>query len=47
MTNGVALALGALILAALGADAYLTGGEGALFIARRFVALIHLVEFWR
>lgn len=47
MTNGVALFLGLLILAALVGDAFLTGGEGALFIARRFVALIEWARFWR
>lgn len=47
MTNGFALFLGFVIVAALLADAFLNGGEAALFVVRRFLALVHWVEFWR
>lgn len=47
MTNGFALFLGLAIVAALVGDAMLNGGEGALLIARRFLDLIHAVQFWR
>lgn len=47
MTNKIALALGALILSAFLIDAFLLGGHLPMFAARKAVALIDYVEFWR
>lgn len=46
MTNRLALVLALLVVAGLVIDLYL-GLGGALFLARRFVDLLHWVAFWR
>ena len=47
MTNQIALLLGLLILAGLGADFYLWDGQYTLFLARKFSDLIEWIAFWR
>jgi len=47
MTNSIAIGLGLLILGGIGVDAFLTGGEGLLFLARRGLDLIEWIAFWR
>lgn len=47
MTNQVALALGALIIVGLAIDSYAFDWAATLFLARRFVALIEYLSFWR
>lgn len=47
MTNQLALILGALIIAALGADYVLFGSEHLLFLGKKFFALLEWVAFWR
>jgi len=47
MDNRTALGLGAVILLALGLDFVLQGGEGTLFLLRKFADLIDYVAFWR
>ena len=47
MTNRIALWLGVLIVAAFLMDRFAFDGSGALFLARKFVDLLHWVAFWR
>jgi hypothetical protein len=47
MTNRIALALALLILTALILDRVAFGGAAFHVLARRFVALIDWVAFWR
>ncbi|MFP7570463.1 hypothetical protein [Marivita sp. S2033] len=47
MTNSIAIGLGILILAGIGADLVLTGGEGLLFLARKGLDLLEWIAFWR
>lgn len=47
MTNQIAIALAALILALLIADWQLYDLSNALFLARKFADLLEWVAFWR
>ncbi|MCM2562161.1 hypothetical protein M8756_08335 [Lutimaribacter sp. EGI FJ00015] len=47
MTNQIAIALGLLILAALGYDHYSQDGAALLFLAKKGLALIEWLAFWR
>ncbi len=47
MTDRIALVLGFLIAAAIAADLLLNGGMALLFLARKTVALVDYVVFWR
>lgn len=47
MTNSLALSLGLAIIALVGLDLVLFGGDNLLFLARKFWALLHWVAFWR
>ncbi len=46
MTNGIAIGLGALILALIGLDIWLDAGM-IVFLGRKFVDLVQHVAFWR
>lgn len=47
MTNTIALAMGLILLVALGVDYALFGSEHLLFLAKKFVVLLDWVAFWR
>lgn len=47
MTNSIAIGLGILVLGGLGIDAFLTGGEGLMFLARKGLDLLEWIAFWR
>lgn len=47
MTNVIAFWLVVLIAAGLALDFALTGGDGALFLAREGLDLLQWVAFWR
>lgn len=47
MTNRIALYLGLAILIAIGASYSMSGTENFLFLAKKFLALIEWVAFWR
>lgn len=47
MTNTVALILGLLIAAAVGLDLAVNEAEAVTFLARKFLALVEWVAFWR
>ena len=47
MTNSIAIGLGLLILGGIGVDAFLTGGEGLMFLARKGLDLLEWIAFWR
>ena len=47
MTNSIAIGLGLLILGGIGVDAFLTGGEGFLFVARKGIDLLEWIAVWR
>lgn len=47
MTNKIAVGLTILILVLLGLDFGVNGGNGTLFMGRKFLDLLHWVAFWR
>jgi hypothetical protein len=47
VTNGLALVLGVLIVAAAAADAVLNSGTGLMFLLRKFVDMVEWLAFWR
>lgn len=47
MTDRIALWLGLVILAAIMADLALNSGSALFFLARKFLALVEWVAFWR
>jgi hypothetical protein len=47
MTNKIALALGAMLVLALGYDMARNDMAGALFVARKLLDLIDWLAFWR
>ncbi|WP_372603645.1 hypothetical protein [Actibacterium sp.] len=47
MTDRLALLLGVLIAGAVVGDLILNGGQGSLFLARRFAELTEYLAFWR
>lgn len=47
MTNSIAIGLGLLILGGIGVDAFLTGGDGLLFLVRKGLDLLEWMAFWR
>ena len=47
MTNQIAIGLGLLILLAIGADLALAGGDGMLFLLKKFADLLEWLAFWR
>ncbi len=47
MTNQIAIVLGLMILAGIGADIVLNDGDGLLFLAKKFWDLSDWIAFWR
>jgi hypothetical protein len=47
MTNGIALGIGLLLAAAIGADLVLNDGVGLMFTARKVLDLVEWVAIWR
>lgn len=47
MTNSLAFGLGVLILGGLAIDTFFTGGDGALFLASKWIAFLEWMAFWR
>ncbi|WP_292290941.1 glyceraldehyde-3-phosphate dehydrogenase [Marivita sp.] len=47
MTNSIAIGLGLLILGGIAIDAFLTGGDGLLFLAVKGIDLVEWIAFWR
>lgn len=47
MTNGVAIGLALIIASGLALDYYVYDLEGSLFLARKTLALIDWLAFWR
>lgn len=47
MTNRAALAIGLLVLAALGLDVLLFGNEHLVFLSKKLLELIDWMAFWR
>ncbi|MCR9110119.1 glyceraldehyde-3-phosphate dehydrogenase [Marivita sp. XM-24bin2] len=47
MTNSLAIGLGLLILGGLAVDAFLTGGDGFMFLAGKGLELLEWIAFWR
>lgn len=47
MTNQIAIGLGLVIVAFIGGDLFLTGGETLLFLAKKFEELLEWLAFWR
>jgi hypothetical protein len=47
LTDRLALILGILLAAAIAADLAVTGGATLLYLARKFLALLDWVTFWR
>ena len=47
MTDRIALYLGLFLLALIGLDFLLSGGETLLFLARKFLSMLTWFEFWR
>ncbi len=47
MTNQVAVALGILIVIALGVDGIIFDWTYTIFVGRKFVDLVEWVAFWR
>lgn len=47
MTNGLAIFLALCLVGFLALDALAFGGDAALFLARRFAALLNWLAFWR
>lgn len=47
MTNQIAIVLGLLIVALVGGDLFLNGGDATLFLLRKFEELLEWLAFWR
>ncbi|AJE46279.1 hypothetical protein [Celeribacter indicus] len=47
MTNQIAVGIGILVVILLGLDFGLNGGDGSLFLTRKFLDLLRWVAFWR
>jgi hypothetical protein len=47
LTTRIAFYLAALLIAFGLGDAVLNGGDSLLFLAKKFIALMDWVEFWR
>lgn len=47
MTNSIAIGLGLLILGGIAIDAFLSGGDGLLFLAGKGLDLLDRIAFWR
>lgn len=47
MTNTLAIGLGLMILGGLAVDAFLTGGDGFMFLASKMIDLLDWIAFWR
>ncbi len=47
MTNSIALALGLLLVAALGVDFVLYGSDHLVFIAKKLFDMTEWMAFWR
>ena len=47
VTNTIAIGLGLLILGGIGVDAFMTGGDGLLFLSRKGLDLLEWIAFWR
>lgn len=46
MTNQLALVLGAIVLAAIGLDLVLFGGDTMLFLGKKMFVLLDWLAFW-
>lgn len=47
MTNPLAIILGSLVVIALLADLFLSGGNNLLFLAKKFTDMTEWMAFWR
>lgn len=47
MDTRAAIYLALFLIAAMAGDIVLNGGQGLLFLARKFIDLMDWVEFWR
>ena len=47
MTNTIAIGIGVLLLAALGIDLLVSGGDGLMFLARKGLDFLEWIAFWR
>jgi hypothetical protein len=47
VTDRIALYLGLFLAVLIGADLLLNGGGVLLYLAKKFIALMDWVEFWR
>ena len=47
MTNRLALILGAIIVALIALDLFLTGGEGLVFLGKKIFEFVEYLAFWR
>lgn len=47
MTNGISVALAAIIILVLILDSAFWQGAGELFLARKFIDMVDWLEFWR
>ncbi|MFZ1470194.1 MAG: hypothetical protein WAT09_14620 [Paracoccaceae bacterium] len=46
MTDRVALYLALFLVAMIGLDFLITGGSTLIFLARKFLIMVHWMEFW-
>lgn len=47
MTDRLALIFGIVLILIFGSDFLFNGGQGTIFLARKFTALVNYVQFWR
>ena len=47
VTNTIAIGLGLLILGGIGVDAFISGGEGLMFLARKGLDFLEWIAVWR
>lgn len=47
MTNTLAICMGLAVLGGLAIDAFLTGGDGFMFLASKWIDLLEWIAFWR
>jgi len=47
LTNGIAIVLGGVIIAAIGLDIFSNDGAALLFLLRKLADLVEYLAFWR
>lgn len=47
MTNQIAIILGIMIVAFIGCDLFMTGGETLLYLGKKFDDFLEWLAFWR